>query len=72
MHSIIVDIVLHEDELLRVYAGRADQILATSADGRRVRFPANILRPFVARDGVHGRFEIRTDANGRFQSIHRR
>ena len=72
MQSIIVDIVLHSDQLVRVYAGRAAQIIATSTDGRRVRFPANILRPFVAHDGVHGRFEIRIDARGKFHSISRR
>jgi hypothetical protein len=36
-----------------------------------VQFPAGILQPFVLNDGVHGRFVVFFDAQGRFQSIER-
>jgi len=39
--------------------------------GRRVRFPANILRPFVTLEGIQGRFIIRFDSDSRFQGIDR-
>ena len=32
------------------------------ADGCLLRFPVSALRPFVTREGVHGRFRIRCDA----------
>ena len=44
-------------------------VLATSVDGRRVRFPAMILRPFVTHVGIRGRFRILFDENHRFQGI---
>lgn len=53
------------------YSGAAREIVATTRDGRTVRFPANILRPFVTHDGVHGEFAIEFDANHRFVAIHR-
>ncbi|MEJ2669801.1 MAG: DUF2835 domain-containing protein [Gammaproteobacteria bacterium] len=57
--------------LKRWYAGAAQIVEAISTDGRTVRFPANILRPFVTREGVNGVFEIRYDVNGKFQRITR-
>ena len=53
------------------YSGSAREIIATSRDGRVVRFPANILRPFVSHDGVHGEFAIEFDADHKFVAIHR-
>jgi hypothetical protein len=53
------------------YSGAARDIVATTRDGRVVRFPANILRPYVSHDGVHGEFAIEFDANHKFVAIHR-
>lgn len=38
-------------------------------DGRRVRFPAVNLRPFVSRDGVRGAFEITLDEENRLLQL---
>lgn len=69
LKQIVVDLQISEDEYLRVYRGQARSVLAQSIDGRRVRFPANILQSFVTRSGIHGRFRIRFDAGGQFESI---
>ncbi len=69
--QVVVEIDIGADEYVRVYAGSARDVLATTTDGRTVRFPANILRPFVSHDGVRGRFEISYDSTGRFQNIRR-
>ncbi|MGI1678294.1 MAG: DUF2835 domain-containing protein [Cellvibrionaceae bacterium] len=54
-----------------MYAGQVKTVLATSRDGRRVRFPANILVPFVERDGIRGSFAISFDVENKFQNIRR-
>lgn len=69
LKQIVIDLQISEDEYLRVYRGQARSVLAHSIDGRRVRFPASILQPFVTRTGIHGRFRIRFDTEGQFESI---
>ena len=59
------------DEYLRYYQGSAEAVLVTSHDGRRLRFPANVLRPFVTRQGVLGEFALAYDDESRFKGIRR-
>ena len=69
MSSIIVQLNIYADEFQRLYEGSAKDVTARSSDGRRVRFPANILRPYVTHNGVQGTFAIHFSADNRFQSI---
>lgn len=69
MLAIVVNLAISPDEYQRLYQGAVRDVLATSVDGRRVRFPAMILRPYVTHAGVHGRFRIVFDENHRFQRI---
>ncbi|RRJ84849.1 DUF2835 domain-containing protein [Aestuariirhabdus litorea] len=71
MQSVIVDIQIPAQQYQAHYAGVIRQIHARTADGRSVRFPSEILRPFVTHDGVAGRFRIDFDEQGRFQQIER-
>lgn len=71
MQRLVVNLVISPDEYQRMYAGIARDVSAIAVDGRRVQFPANILRPYVTRDGINGRFMIRFDDNNRFESIQR-
>lgn len=59
------------DEVLRLYQGEARQVLASSEDGRSVRFPASALRRHVTRAGVYGRFELRFDAGHHLLELRR-
>ena len=68
---LIVDIHISAEEFLRHYQGSAKQVACTSRDGRKVRFPTNILQPFVTRDGIHGSFQIFFDQHHKFQRIER-
>ena len=68
---LVVDLAISTEKLKRVYSGGAQEVVARSRDGRVVRFPANILRPFVEHDGVHGSFKIHFDDQNRCQSIDR-
>jgi len=60
---------LAPEELLRYYRGRAAMVAVIADDGTRLRFPAASLRPFVTRDGVHGRFLIRFDKQNRLLEL---
>lgn len=71
MHSVVVTVRIPADELLRFYAGQATEVLATALDGRTVRFPVRVLRPFVTEDGVAGTFQLRFDHNRKFVDITR-
>lgn len=67
--SVVINMVISAAELERWYGGDAQNVLAYSVDGRRVRFPAGILRPYVTHRGVDGTFRIQFDDQGRFQQI---
>lgn len=69
--SVTLQLVISADELQRWYQGRAQQIVATAIDGKKVRFPVKILRPFVTREGVSGTFNIVFNSTGEFHQIHK-
>lgn len=69
MNAVILNITITPDEYQRLYMGAARDVVATSVDGRRIRFPAMILRPWVTHSGIRGRFRIVFDENNRFQKI---
>jgi len=58
-------------EFLAYYRGVARDVETTSLDGRAVRFPANVLRPFVTGDGVVGVFVLVYDEKNRFVEMKR-
>jgi predicted ester cyclase len=66
---IVVDIHLSAEEYLRYYRGEIKLVQAIAVDGRRVRFPANVLQHVIGHYGIHGRYAIEFDNDGRFQSI---
>lgn len=59
------------DDYLAYYRGSIRDIMVGTEDGRRVKFPAGALQPFVTRAGIRGRFELRFDANHRLIGLHR-
>lgn len=71
MSALVVNLVIEAEEYQRMYSGQAKYVFCRSVDGRKVQFPANILRPFVTREGIRGRFIIHFSEDNRFQSIAR-
>jgi hypothetical protein len=69
--SLVVNLAISAEEFQRLYMGSAQSVVARSLDGRNVRFPAAILRPFVLHNGIRGQFEIVFDETNRFQTINR-
>jgi len=68
---IIVNLNISPEEYTYWYMGSARTVLATSIDGRSVRFPANILQPFITHQGIQGMFCIFFKADGKFDRIER-
>lgn len=71
LKSTIISLSISADEFERLYRGTAKEVIAYSFEGLRIRFPANILRPYVLHSGVHGIFQIDFDEENRFQAIKR-
>lgn len=69
MRSVYVQLNIPADEFQLLYQGVAKSVNARSLDGRRINFPANILRPFVSHAGVVGTFAIHFSEENRFLSI---
>ncbi len=69
MANVTVTVRISAEEYLRWYQGSAHTVLAYTDEGKKVRFPANILQRFVQRDGINGRFCIAFDTDGKFQSV---
>ena len=64
-------LALSAEQYLAYYEGAARQVVVTLASGQRLQFPADALRPFVLRDGVHGEFVLRVNTQNKLQDIER-
>ncbi len=53
------------------YRGAARRVRVRTEAGLIVEFPAERLLPFVAHDGIHGRFELSSDDDNRFRDLRR-
>nr|WP_255482097.1 DUF2835 domain-containing protein [Cellvibrio sp. KY-GH-1] len=66
-----MNLAISAEEFQRLYEGSVKTVFAHSIDGRSIRFPANILRPYVMHSGVRGTFQIDFDDENRFKAINR-
>jgi hypothetical protein len=57
------------EKYLAYYQGQARDVVVTSEDGRRVRFPANALQQFVRHEGIFGLFQISFDENNKLIGV---
>ena len=71
MGFIDVDLYIPEDELMKWYKSQVSWVNACARDGRRVRFPVEVIRPYVLHNGVRGTFRIFFSDEGRFIRIER-
>lgn len=71
MSEIYFSLNLSAEQYLPYYQGIVKNVQVVSWEGKTLRFPANILRPFVHKDGVHGDFVLIYDANNKFKEIKR-
>ncbi|MFO7857884.1 MAG: DUF2835 family protein [Ectothiorhodospiraceae bacterium] len=64
-------VAISRDEMLSYYAGFGTRVVVRSDQGALIQLPASRFRAFVNHDGVHGRFRLYYDSEGRFQALHR-
>lgn len=60
---------LSAEEYLQYYEGVAKAIQVRSFCGNLIQFPADKMREFVLKEGIHGTFVMRLDANNKFLSV---
>lgn len=71
MPYVVIDLDIPQDHYLAYYRGSAHTVHARSRDGRAIQFPAKILQPFVAHNGIQGSFIVHFDNAGRFEKVER-
>lgn len=59
------------ERYLSYYAGAARSVVVTAADGKRIQFPAERLRPFVTSRGIYGEFVLEYDGSNRLTALRR-
>ena len=57
---------IDQQQMIRYYQGSATTVQVMSECGRKLQFPAMRLRPFLAQNGISGRFLLTVDAANRF------
>lgn len=62
---------LSAEEYLQYYEGIAKSIQVRSLCGKIIQFPADKMREFVLKDGIHGTFVIQLNENNKLLSIRR-
>jgi len=67
--SIKFSIRLSYDKYLSFYQGYAQHVVVTAYDGRKIQFPAEILKPYLTREGINGHFIIHFDNRNKYQSL---
>jgi hypothetical protein len=71
LREYVIDLYLTAEQMQSFYAGRVRQVSARDRYGRRIQFPVSVLRPYVDKNGVRGRFLLEVDANSKLKSIQR-
>ena len=67
--GILFNLNLSYEKFLYVYKGHAKYVVAEAYDGRKIQFPAEILKPYLTREGVQGQFIIYFDEKHKFKSL---
>ena len=69
MQEIRFRLNLTAAQFLAFYQGAAREVVTQALDGRTVRFPASVLRPYVLHNGVRGVFALRYDDTNKFSGL---
>ncbi len=71
MPSVQFSLNIEASEIKKYYSGQAKNIIVTGSNGLKIQFPANLILPYVAHNGVSGNFILKYDGNGKAQSLQR-
>ncbi len=62
---------INAHDLEKYYRGHVHNILVKSEQGLKIKFPANLILPYVDHFGVKGRFLLEYDQQGKAISLNR-
>lgn len=62
---------LSSDEVMLMYQGHVRRLVVRSEQGLTLELGLEKVRPFVAHNGVHGYFRLKTEDDYRFISLER-
>lgn len=71
MPRVTFTLSIDANQVQKYYRGEALSVLATTQNGVKVRFPANLILPHVTHDGIRGHFELNYQQNGKAISLRR-
>lgn len=60
---------ISSEEYLKYYRGQVKWVAVTATNGLKVRFPVNLLNPYITRSGVKGRFILKYLTCGKAVSL---
>ena len=69
MPSVTVALAISHQQYARFYKGHASEVICTAKDGRKIQFPAAVLRKFLTHEGIHGEFSISFSSENKFIEI---
>ncbi|WMN59894.1 DUF2835 domain-containing protein [Pseudoalteromonas xiamenensis] len=69
MQEYLFTLALTHDQCMHYYQGTVQFVQVMSDNGKRIRFPAARLRPFISSIGIRGRFRLILSENNQFQSL---
>ncbi len=69
MPEVRVSLDISYQDYLAYYEGVAESVVTKTRDGRKVKFPARVLRPFLSQQGIIGEFLIRFNDRRKFVGI---
>ena len=71
MHEYKFSMSLSANKTRAIYQGQVRFILVESDQGPKLQLPATSFRPYVADNGIHGRFAVRIDSDNRIIDLRR-
>lgn len=71
MQKVYFSLDISAEQYLAFYRGQAKFVQVVADNGQLVRFPAEILRDFVSRDGVSGKFVLEFDEQNKYRKLQR-
>ena len=67
----IFNIYLSEQETLSFYSARSKRVKVTAENGQTLSLPWEVLKPYVTKSGIRGRFAIYFNDHGKFIRLRR-
>ncbi|NOZ51889.1 MAG: DUF2835 domain-containing protein [Gammaproteobacteria bacterium] len=69
MREFCFNLKISAHEYVKYYQGIARAVYVKDKNGKSIQFPADVLKPFITKDGIYGYFIIRIDDRNKLIDI---